>query len=88
MKVEEILKQKDLDVNVADNVGWTALHEACNRGHVQCVKKILQYHGGFEVLFVLKKHLMKKHLQYILHGVLCLQREQTKSTYWHLLTMA
>ncbi|CAB4009329.1 SMC5-SMC6 complex localization factor 1-like [Paramuricea clavata] len=44
MKVDEILKQKDLDVNMTDHAGWTALHEACNRGYVQCVKKILQYH--------------------------------------------
>ena len=47
MKVDEILKQKDLDVNMTDHAGWTALHEACNRGYVQCVKKILQYHGRF-----------------------------------------
>ncbi|XP_028396423.1 uncharacterized protein LOC114520372 [Dendronephthya gigantea] len=43
-KVEEILKLETVDVNETDNAGWTALHEACNRGHLRCVKKILRYH--------------------------------------------
>ena len=42
--VEDILKNV-VDVNATDHAGWTALHEACNHGNLECVKKILEYHG-------------------------------------------
>lgn len=32
-----------VDVNIRDNAGWTPMHEACNHGHVQCVKALLQF---------------------------------------------
>ena len=31
----------DYDVNVKDNAGYTPLHEACNRGHLDIAQVIL-----------------------------------------------
>jgi len=35
----------DFDINVRDNAGYTPLHEACNRGHLD-IAQILCAHGG------------------------------------------
>ena len=35
----------DVNVNAVDNAGWTALHEACGRGQLACVRVLLR-HGA------------------------------------------
>ena len=30
------------DANSTDHAGWTPLHEACNHGHVECVRELLK----------------------------------------------
>ncbi|XP_066953765.1 SMC5-SMC6 complex localization factor protein 1-like isoform X2 [Macrobrachium rosenbergii] len=42
-KVHELLAVPGIDINLADNNGWTALHEAAIRGHDSCVKALLSY---------------------------------------------
>ena len=42
-RLKELLAVPGIDVNVADNFGWTPLHEACNHGHIECVKLLLAY---------------------------------------------
>ena len=32
-----------VDVNLSDYAGWTPLHEACHRGHMECVRLLLNY---------------------------------------------
>lgn len=49
-RLEQLFKQyEDSDlsnaVDVTDNAGWTPLHEACNRGHSQAVRVLIQ-HGA------------------------------------------
>ena len=40
-KVRQLLLD-GADVNAVDYAGWTPLHEACNHGHVACVKELLE----------------------------------------------
>ncbi len=40
--LELFLADPKLQVNLQDNVGYTALHDAAERGHVECVKRLLQ----------------------------------------------
>lgn len=40
--LELFLKDKKLNPNQQDNIGYTALHDAVERGHLECVKRLLQ----------------------------------------------
>jgi len=40
--VEELLLDSGIDVNCKDHAGWTALHEACSRGHNEIVKALIK----------------------------------------------
>ncbi|MCW8452456.1 ankyrin repeat domain-containing protein [Legionella quinlivanii] len=40
--LELFLKEKKLNPNQQDNMGYTALHDAVERGHLECVKRLLQ----------------------------------------------
>ena len=42
-QVKQLLATPGVNVNAADNYGWTALHECCNHGHVECVKLLLAH---------------------------------------------
>ncbi|XP_022101976.1 SMC5-SMC6 complex localization factor protein 1-like isoform X2 [Acanthaster planci] len=42
-KVRELLACSTIQVNMKDYAGWTALHEAANHGHLDCVKELLKY---------------------------------------------
>ena len=42
-KVRELLSNPAIEINQVDFAGWTALHEASNHGHVDCVKELLKY---------------------------------------------
>ncbi|XP_064088706.1 uncharacterized protein LOC135203050 [Macrobrachium nipponense] len=42
-KVNELLAVPGIDINLPDNNGWTALHEAAIRGYDSCVKALLNY---------------------------------------------
>lgn len=42
-ELKELLKDPNIDVNVMDNFGWTALHEAVRYGAVSCVYELLEY---------------------------------------------
>uniref|UniRef100_H2YSY9 Uncharacterized protein n=1 Tax=Ciona savignyi TaxID=51511 RepID=H2YSY9_CIOSA len=37
-----ILEIPGVDPNARDNAGWTPISEACNRGHVDCVRQLLK----------------------------------------------
>jgi len=41
-KVVQLLAIPGVDPNAGDNAGWTPLSEACNLGHVDCVKELLK----------------------------------------------
>jgi ankyrin repeat protein len=40
---KELLKHPDIDVNAKDKDGDTALHEACEHGHIGCCKELLKH---------------------------------------------
>nr|XP_039254965.1 uncharacterized protein LOC120331865 isoform X2 [Styela clava] len=40
--VKSLLKKPGIDPNLTDYAGWTALGEACNHGHMECVKALLE----------------------------------------------
>ncbi|KAG8229285.1 hypothetical protein J437_LFUL011131 [Ladona fulva] len=42
-KLSEELEKEGQNINVADYAGWTALHEAVTAGHLDCVRKLLEY---------------------------------------------
>ncbi|XP_061166065.1 SMC5-SMC6 complex localization factor protein 1-like [Saccostrea echinata] len=42
-KVRQLLKVPGVDINTSDNAGWSPLHEACNFGHVEIVKELLNF---------------------------------------------
>ncbi|XP_068246940.1 uncharacterized protein [Palaemon carinicauda] len=42
-RVQELLAVPGIDVNIPDNNGWTALHEAALRGNNACIKALLNY---------------------------------------------
>ena len=41
VKVKQLLAA-GADANITDHAGWTPLHEACNHGHVECVRELLK----------------------------------------------
>ena len=41
VKVQQLLAL-GADANMKDHAGWTALHEACNHGYVDCVQELLK----------------------------------------------
>ncbi|XP_021351256.1 SMC5-SMC6 complex localization factor protein 1-like isoform X2 [Mizuhopecten yessoensis] len=43
INLRKLLKIPGVDINAKDNAGWTPLHEACNHGHIQCVKELLNF---------------------------------------------
>ncbi|XP_069106966.1 LOW QUALITY PROTEIN: SMC5-SMC6 complex localization factor protein 1-like [Argopecten irradians] len=43
INLRKLLKIPGIDINAKDNAGWTPLHEACNHGHIQCVKELLSF---------------------------------------------
>ena len=45
-----------IDVNSKDNAGWTPLHEACNKGHIECVKELLSYRPRSIISYFQKGH--------------------------------
>ncbi|XP_069952574.1 SMC5-SMC6 complex localization factor protein 1 isoform X3 [Cherax quadricarinatus] len=42
-RVQEILKVPGVDINITDNSGWTAIHEAVICGYDQCVELLLNH---------------------------------------------
>lgn len=40
-EVKALLTFPDLEINATDNQGWTALHVAAFRGHIDCVRELL-----------------------------------------------
>lgn len=42
-RVRLLLSVPGLDINLGDHLGWTALHEAANRGHEEIVKCLLNF---------------------------------------------
>ncbi|KAK6991205.1 hypothetical protein BgiMline_014560 [Biomphalaria glabrata] len=43
IKLQELLLIPGVNVNLKDNAGWTPLHEACNRGNLDCVCLLLRH---------------------------------------------
>ncbi|XP_067678312.1 uncharacterized protein [Haliotis asinina] len=43
VKLKQLLAVPGVDVNARDHAGWTPLHEACNKGNVECVDLLLKY---------------------------------------------
>ena len=41
-RIVQMLAVPGVEPNARDNVGWTPLSEACNRGHVDCVRELLR----------------------------------------------
>ncbi|KAL8558564.1 hypothetical protein ACOMHN_032497 [Nucella lapillus] len=41
--LKQMLTVPGVDVNSQDYAGWTPLHEACNHGHVECVRALLKF---------------------------------------------
>ena len=44
-KLNKLLEEDDVDIDVQDNFGWTPLHEACIHKRFECVKLLLE-HGA------------------------------------------
>ena len=42
-RLTAILASPNVMVNAKDNLGWTPMHEATSKGHLECVKKLLNY---------------------------------------------
>lgn len=42
-KVKHLLKEPGVDITLSDYCGWTPLHEAALRGHVKCIKLLLNH---------------------------------------------
>ena len=45
-EIRELLKEKKVEVNVIDDIGWTPLHWASYRGHVETVKVLITERGA------------------------------------------
>lgn len=74
-KVKAILAEGLVGVNLADNNGWTALHEACFKGSLDCVKALLTNDsqtadlmalgGGIERVTPLEKAVLEDHCEVV-----------------------
>ena len=42
-QVKHLLKEPGVDITLTDYGGWTPLHEAALRGHVKCIKLLLNH---------------------------------------------
>jgi len=47
--VKLLLNDKRVDVNRADNYGWTPFHLACRNGHIEVVKLLLNNHRRVDI---------------------------------------
>ncbi|XP_050401967.1 SMC5-SMC6 complex localization factor protein 1 [Patella vulgata] len=42
-RLKQLLAVPGINVNAADNYGWSPLHEACNHGNIECAELLLKY---------------------------------------------
>jgi ankyrin repeat protein len=68
-KLRQLISAPNVGINVVDYNGWTPFHEACLKGHTDCVRTLLQTNrvnilalGGEEGFTALHEAVIKGHI--------------------------